>query len=78
MGLPGAHRTVVVTPDELRAARAALQLSQRDLARLLGVQASTVARWELEGGHRPPAYLTFALAWLRLANEAGQNKEEVQ
>jgi transcriptional regulator with XRE-family HTH domain len=35
-----------VTPDELRAARAKLGLTQLALARALGVTQVTVARWE--------------------------------
>jgi transcriptional regulator with XRE-family HTH domain len=36
-----------VTPEELRAARAALRLTQAQLAALLGVRRNNVVRWEM-------------------------------
>jgi transcriptional regulator with XRE-family HTH domain len=39
-----------MTPDELVRLRTSLELSQRDLARRVGVSPRTVARWE-EGKH---------------------------
>lgn len=36
----------MITSDELKARRLALKLSQNQLANLLGVSTTTVARWE--------------------------------
>lgn len=49
-----------MTPEELRAAREALRLSQIDLARRLGVAANTVNRWEA-GTRSIPTYLQLTL-----------------
>jgi lysophospholipase L1-like esterase/DNA-binding XRE family transcriptional regulator len=55
-----------VTPDELQAARAALGVSQKKLAELLGVAQSAVSRWEA-GQQRiaHPTMLRLALERLR-------------
>ena len=44
---PG-HRAAMELHDRIRAARTAAGLSQRQLARMLGVSASAVAQWELD------------------------------
>lgn len=49
-----------MTGDELRETRAGLGLSQAALAAKLGVQVTTVSRWE-RGGIRIPPYLHLAL-----------------
>lgn len=43
-----------MTPDDLRAIRRALGLSQEGLAAAVGVHRVTVARWELGTHHVPP------------------------
>jgi DNA-binding transcriptional regulator YiaG len=50
-------------PSELRTRRLALHLSQKHLAEVLGVSASTVAHWE-QGVQKIPAYLDLALRTL--------------
>ena len=46
-----------MTPQEIVKLRRDLDLTQRELAKRIGAQQSTVARWEL-GSHRPRgAYL---------------------
>jgi HTH-type transcriptional regulator/antitoxin HipB len=62
------HRQAAPLPDPaglVRRARRIIGLSQRDVARLLGVAPSTVARWET--GATSPDLATFA----RLASLAG-------
>lgn len=49
-----------MTPVELTKARNALHLSQAELARVLGVAANTVNRWEA-GLRAIPSYLALAL-----------------
>ena len=52
-----------MTPAELTQARMALALSQRGLARVLGVSTGAVSLWE--AGKRPvPPFLHLAMAWL--------------
>lgn len=47
-------------PADLRARRAALKLSQRELAELLGVSKSTISHWEI-GKQKIPPYVALAL-----------------
>lgn len=56
-----------MTGAELRAARVALGLTQRRLASLLGVQQSTVWRWEAERTLEPPRMVALALATIARA-----------
>lgn len=49
-----------MTPAELRDLRTGLNLSQSGLARLLGVNAMTISRWE-RGERGIPPYLRLAL-----------------
>lgn len=48
-----------MTPDQLRAVRAKLNLTQPELAKALGVTTDAVARWE---GGRSPIRRVVALA----------------
>lgn len=50
-------------PEELKARREALDLSQNDLAQVLGVHKRTVAAWE-QGRQKIPEYLDLALQTL--------------
>lgn len=61
-----------MTPNELRARRQALGLSQKALAERLGVPQATVSRWET-GHHRieHPRLLALALDALDQARAAG-------
>lgn len=52
-----------MTPDDLRARRLALSLSQKQLAEAIGVSKSTVAHWE-QGVQAVPPYLDLALQTL--------------
>jgi transcriptional regulator with XRE-family HTH domain len=52
-----------MTPDDLRARRAALHLTQKQLAEVLGVSKSTVSHWE-QGVQKTPDYLNFAFRTL--------------
>lgn len=55
-----------MTPEELREARQALGMSQRQLAKALGLPWNTLARWERgEVGIRHPEMLRLALKALR-------------
>jgi DNA-binding XRE family transcriptional regulator len=54
------RRTYPMTPQQLVAARSALNLSRRDLASVLGVHWNTVTKWET-GGQGIPPYLGLAL-----------------
>jgi transcriptional regulator with XRE-family HTH domain len=56
----------MITPEQCRMARAALQIGVRDLAKLAGVSAMTVTRFE--NGHSDGAAVT--LEKLRAALEA--------
>lgn len=59
-----------MTPDDLRARRDALHLSQKQLAEALGVSKSTVSHWE-QGAQGIPAYLDLALQTLeRIVGES--------
>jgi DNA-binding transcriptional regulator YiaG len=49
-----------LTPDDVVAARRQLELTQVELARVLGIALTTLQRWEL-GLTRPPPYLRLAL-----------------
>ena len=53
-----------MTPDELKAARAALGLTQVGLAAVFGVHKDTVARWE-QGRYPVPHWLHVALRSLQ-------------
>ncbi len=55
---------VTMKPGELRAAREKLGLTQAELAKALGVQRVTVARWET-GLRKIPAMMVLALKGLR-------------
>ncbi len=49
-----------MSPSELKEARSALGLTQKELGEQLGVTANTVARWE-RGERTIPEFLTLAL-----------------
>ena len=49
-----------MTPEEFRAARAALGLSQAKLAAQLGVEENTIWRWE-KGYHPVPKWAAIAI-----------------
>lgn len=53
-----------MTPDELRAARTALGLTQVGLAAVFGVHKDTYARWE-QGRYPVPPWLAVALRGLQ-------------
>ena len=53
-----------MTRDELRAARAALGMSQPDLAEVLGVSVPTIKRYEL-GEYPIPHWMDLALVTVR-------------
>lgn len=55
------HRTCMKLHDRIRAARTAAGLSQRQLARALGVSPSAVAQWELDDT-KPTHEHLFAIA----------------
>lgn len=52
-----------MSPDEVRAMRIELGLSQAALARALGVYWLTISKWET-GAQQPPPYLALALKYL--------------
>lgn len=55
-----------MTAQELKVARADLELSQRELAELLGVPSNTLARWERgELAIAQPTILSLALSEIR-------------
>ena len=56
-----------MTPDEIRAARKRLGLSQIALATLLGLDNGTLSRWE-RGAQAAPAWLPFALRGVEATN----------
>jgi len=59
-----------MTPAELKAFRQEFDLTQVELARMLGVDVMTISRWER--GERPwPDYLPMALNDLRRGYEWG-------
>jgi len=56
-----------MTPAEFRAARERLGLTRPQLARLLGVDARSVARWEADGtvqSRQPSPLVCRVLRWL--------------
>ena len=56
-----------ITPDEIRAAREELGMTQKELAQFFGVDHTTISRWEL--GAVPcgvPGAVKYALEYLRL------------
>ncbi|MFN3229322.1 MAG: helix-turn-helix domain-containing protein [Asticcacaulis sp.] len=57
------QETARLNPDDIRAARKALGLSQRAFADALGVQSATVENWEY-GKTEAPKMLRLALAAL--------------
>ena len=52
-----------LSPEELKAWRLKYDLSQAELAELLGVRQSAISRWE-SGIHAIPPYLALALKYL--------------
>ena len=62
-----------VAPEALKWARARLDLSQRELAPILGVHPNTINRWEQEGA---PLYIGYAIPGLLLAKWRGEALEE--
>ena len=58
-----------MTPDELRAIRQALALSQEGLARSMGVAMNTIARWE-RGERAVPPTADKALRFLAIEADA--------
>lgn len=59
-----------MTPDELKAARDALGLTQVGLAAVLGVHKDTYARWE-QGRYPVPSWLPTLLILLGLNRTSG-------
>ncbi|MFN3229323.1 MAG: helix-turn-helix domain-containing protein [Asticcacaulis sp.] len=53
----------IMTPEEIKAARAALGLSQRKFADTLGITPQAVENWEYDKSS-PPKFLRLALAAL--------------
>jgi transcriptional regulator with XRE-family HTH domain len=53
-----------MTPQELRAAREAMGITQQELADKLGVGQGTISRWEA-GERQPPPLLDLALERLQ-------------
>jgi transcriptional regulator with XRE-family HTH domain len=51
-----------MTPDELKAAREALEMTQDELARLMGTNARTVGGWEQGERNRRPAPIPAPVA----------------
>ena len=49
-----------MTPDDLRARRLALGMSQSQLARALGIHVRTISKWE-RGVHTIPPHVALAL-----------------
>lgn len=65
-----------MTPVELVAWRTRMKMSQADLARALGVNTQTVARWEQGKTERGiPPYLHLALIGLTFARPERTEKE---
>jgi len=60
-----------MTPDELKAARTRLKLDQRQMAAALGVDQSTVSKWET-GDRRIPELAAKLIA--RLVDDAKKRK----
>jgi len=60
----------MITPEQIRAARALLRLEQEELARRAGISISTVRRIEASGGHDLVAMATVESVRLSL-EEAG-------
>jgi DNA-binding transcriptional regulator YiaG len=61
---PDMSKLPTMTPEELRAIRAAIEISQREMAELLGVDLRTYQRWE--GGERGIPGPVVLLARIRL------------
>ena len=53
-----------MTPEEIKAARKELGMTQRELAYELGVDVGTLRRWEL-GQAKPSPYLGLALEQIK-------------
>jgi transcriptional regulator with XRE-family HTH domain len=62
-------------PDELKAARLALGLSQQGLAERLRISVGSVSRWE-RGVQLIPPYLALAMAELARQVEASHRAQE--
>lgn len=58
-----------MTPDEIKALRKKLKLSQEGMGHLIGVSFTTINRWEL--GKRKPTLLALA----RLKQILGENND---
>ena len=67
------HVTYVEVPDvDVKAARAALKMSQNDFASFFGISARTLENWEQ--GHRQPTGPARTLLYLIAKNPAGVRK----
>ena len=61
----------VITPEEIKAIRLRLKLSQPEFAALLRVREETVSRWEC--GHAVP-YILFQEAMRNLRKQKGKKR----
>lgn len=59
-----------MTPEQLATLRESIRMTREQLADALGVERTTVWRWET--GMPSPAYLPLALLWIRHTRSAMQ------
>jgi transcriptional regulator with XRE-family HTH domain len=62
-----------LTPEQLKSWRQARELSQNELADLLGVEVGTISRWE-RGQRVSPAFLPLALKTISDELNGGRRK----